>query len=189
MSLKSTSCLRRILLKGILIVLLACVVVVILLSLWIELHLKKTCEMAKRKYSGDKVEALMMFVESKEYGYNAHLYRANNHAIWALGQLGDKRALPFLRNLLTGEPCDHETNLCQGEIQEAIQILERNQFNLPKFLWRGVLNYEFPIKYNSVDIIRHMSTADIHHEYILLMEQGDLGFLSGTILVNWQKRK
>ncbi len=135
MSLKSTSRLRRILLKGILIVLLACVVVIILLSLSIELGVKKICGMATRKYPGDKVEALMMFVESKENGYSA-----NNHAFWALGQLGDKRALPFLRNLLTGGPCDHETNLCQGEIQEAIQKLERNGFNLPRFLWRGILN-------------------------------------------------
>ncbi len=140
MSLKSTSRLRRILLKGILIVLLACVVVIISLSFWIELHIKKTCEMATRKYSADKVEALIMFVESKENSYRAHRYRANNHAFWALGQLGDKRALPFLRKLLTGEPCDHETNLCQGEIQEAIQKLERNGFNLPRFLWRGILN-------------------------------------------------
>ncbi len=141
MSLKSTSRLRRILLRGILIVLSVCVVLIILLSLSIELGVKKICGTATRKYTGDKVEALMMFVESKEYGYDAHCYSANNHAFWALGQLGDKRALPFLRNLLTGEPCDHETNLCQGEIQEAIQKLERNQFNLPKFLWRAVLNY------------------------------------------------
>ena len=97
--------------------------------------------MATRKYPGDKVEALMMSVETKEYGYNAHLYRANNRAFWALGQLGDKRALPFLRSLLTGEPCDHEINLCQVEIKEAIQQLERNQLNLPKFLFRGILNY------------------------------------------------
>ncbi len=141
MSLKSTSRLRRILLKGILIVLLVCVVVIISLSLWIELHIKKTCEMATLKYPGDKVEALMMFAESKENSYRANIYRANNHAFWALGQLGDKRALPFLRNLVTPEPCDHETNLCQGEIKEAIQKLERNKFNLPKFLFRGVLNY------------------------------------------------
>jgi len=140
MSLKSTSRLRRMLLRGIFIVLLACVVGVILLSLSIELGVKKVCRMATQKYPGDKVEALMMFAETKEKSYRAHLYSANNHAFWALGQLGDKRALPFLRNLVTGEPCDHETNLCQGEIKEAIQKLERNQFNLPKFLWRGVLN-------------------------------------------------
>ncbi len=141
MLLKSTSRLRKILLRGIPIILLVCVVVIILLSLWIELHVKKTCEMATRKYPGDKVEALIMFVKSKENGYRAHRYRTNNHAFWALGQLGDKRALPSLRKLVTGGPCDHETNLCQGEIKEAIQKLERDQFNLPKFLWRGVLNY------------------------------------------------
>ncbi len=141
MSLKSTSRLQRVLLRGTLIVLLVCMVVIVLFSLSIELGVKKTCEMATRKYPGDKVEALIMFVESKENGYRAHRYSANNHVFWALGQLGDKRALPFLRNLLTGKPCDHETNLCQGEIQEAIQKLERNQFNLPKFLFRAVLNY------------------------------------------------
>ena len=141
MSLKSTSRLRRILPRVILIVLLVCVVVIILFSLSIELGVKKTCEMATQKYPGDKVEALMIFVESEEYGYNAHRYSANNHAFCALGQLGDERALPFLRNLSTGEPCDHETNICQGEIKEAIQKIESNQFNLPKFLWRGILNY------------------------------------------------
>jgi len=140
MSLKSTSRLQRALLRGIPIVLLVCVVVIILFSLSIELGVKKTCEMATREYPGDKVEALMMFVESTESGYNADRYSANNHAFWALGQLGDERALPFLKKLLTGEACDHETNLCQGEIQEAIQKLERNGFNLPKFLWRGILN-------------------------------------------------
>lgn len=138
---KSASRLRSILLKGTLIVLLTCVVVIILFSLWIELHLKKICAMAIQKYPGDKVEALMMIVETKENTYRADIYSANNHTFWALGQLGDKRALPFLKNLLTDEPCDHETNLCQGEIKEAIQKLEKNQFNLPKFLWRGVLNH------------------------------------------------
>ena len=141
MSVKSASRLRKILLKGICIVLLVCMVGIISLSLWIELGVKKTCEMATQKYPGDKVEALIMFAETKENGYRANIYSAKNHALWALGQLGDKRALPSLKKLLTGEPCDHETNLCQGEIQGAIHKLERNGFNLPKFLFRGVLNY------------------------------------------------
>jgi len=133
MSSESTSRLRRILTRGIPIVLLACVVVIVLFSLWVELHVKKMCEMATQKHPGDKVEALMMSVETKQYGYDAHLYKTNNHIFWTLGQLGDKRALPFLK-------CDHETNLCQGEIKEAIQKLERDGFNLPKFLWRSILN-------------------------------------------------
>ena len=140
MSLKSTSRVRRIVLRGTLIALLVCVVGILLLSLSIELHIKEMCEMATQKYPGDQVEALMRFVESEERGYDAHRYKTNNHAIWALGQLGDDRALPFLKNLVTDEPCDHETNLCQGEIKETIHKLERNGFNLPQFLWRRILN-------------------------------------------------
>ena len=139
--LKSTSPLRRILLRGTLVVSLICVVGVLVLSLSIELSVKRTCEMAVREYPGDKVDALMMFVKSDEYGYNARRYRMNNRCIWALGQLGDERALPFLRNLATGQPCDHETNVCQDEIQGAIRKLESNGFNLPKSLWRGILDY------------------------------------------------
>jgi len=107
------------------------------LSFSIELGVKRVCATATRAYPGDKVEALMKFVKSDVHGYSAQLYRANNRAFWALGQLGDQRALPFLKDILTGQSCDHETNLCQGEIQEAIQKLERNGFNLPKFLWRS----------------------------------------------------
>ena len=140
MSLKSMSRVKRVLLRGALAVLLVCVVAIVLLSLWTELHVKKMCEMATQEYPGDRVEALMMSVETERYGYDAHRYRTNNHIFWTLGQLGDKRALPFLKNLLTHEPCDHGTNLCQGEIQEAIQKLERDGFNLPKLLWRGILN-------------------------------------------------
>ena len=141
MRLESTSRWRRILLRAIPIVLVVGVVGILALSLSIERGVKRMCGTATRAYPGDKVEALMKFVKSEEYGYDAHRYRTNNRAFWTLGQLGDKRALPFLRNLATGQSCDHETNLCQGEIQKAIQKLERHGFNLPAFLWRGVLNY------------------------------------------------
>ncbi len=138
---KSTSSVKRIFLRGIPIGLLICAVAILFLSLRIELGVKKVCGMATREYPGGKVDALMKFVKSEDSDYNASRYSENNHVFWALGQLGDKRALPFLKTLLTGEPCDHETNLCQGEIKEAIQKLERHRFNLPGFLWRGILNY------------------------------------------------
>lgn len=141
MLLKSRPRFRRTLLWGIPVVLLICVAVITLLSLSIELGLRKLCEAATQEFPGDKVDAVMMSVESTQYGYDDRLYSANNRAFWALGQLGDQRALPFLRNLVTGEPCDHETNLCQGEIKEAIHKLEEDQFNLPSFLWRGILDY------------------------------------------------
>jgi hypothetical protein len=138
--LKSRSRVRKIVVWGIPIALTVCVLVIVLFSLSIELGVKNVCAAATRKYPGDKIEAVMMSVESDRSAYSAHVYKANNYAFWALGQLGDQRALPFLKDLLTGEACDHETNLCQGEIQEAIQKLEGNEFNLPKFLWRRALN-------------------------------------------------
>ena len=141
MSLKPTSRWRGRLLKAALIVLALGVVGILSFSLGIELTLKRTCEMATRQYPGDKVEALTMSVRTEPYGYNAQRYDTNNRLVWALGQLGDQRALPFLRNLLTGQPCDHQTNLCQGEIAKAIQKLERDGFNLPAFLWRGIVNW------------------------------------------------
>lgn len=141
MLLKSTSRVRRIFLRGIPIGLLVCVVAILFLSLSIELGVKKVCGMATREYPGDKVDALMKFVKSEDSDYNARRYSENNHVFWALGQLGDNRALPFLKTLLTGESCNHKTNLCQGEIKEAIQKLERHQFNLPRFLWGGILKY------------------------------------------------
>ena len=127
MSLKSTSRLQRVLLRGIPIVLLVCVVVIILFSLSIELGVKTTCEMATRKYPGDKVEALIMFVESTEKGYNTHRYSANNHAFWALGQLGDKRALPSLRKLLTGEPYSVPVGPDRGRLRERVPLLQINR--------------------------------------------------------------
>ena len=139
MSLKPKSRLRRILLKATLVILSVCVVSIILLSLWVELQLKDVCAAAVRQHPGDKVEALMMLLGPQEYGYRKHSYRMNNRAVWALGQLGDDRALPFLRNLLTGQPCDHNTNLCQGEITKAIQKLDKDYFNLPQSLWRSLL--------------------------------------------------
>jgi hypothetical protein len=140
MSKKSILRILSILSKGTITVLIASAIMIFMLCFWIEVQLKDICTMATAKYPGDKVEALMKFVDTEETSYRADIYRANNHAFWALGQLGDKRALPFLKGLVTGEACEHNTNLCQGEIKKAIDKLEIDEFNLPKYLWRGVLN-------------------------------------------------
>ena len=140
MSKKSILRILSIISKGTLTVLIASAIMIFMFCFWIELQLKNVCTTATQKYPGDKVEALMKVVDTSETSYRADLYRAKNYAFWALGQLGDKRALPFLKGLVTGETCEHNTNICQGEIQKAIDKLEIDQFNLPKYLWRGVLN-------------------------------------------------
>jgi hypothetical protein len=44
-----------------------------------------------------------------------------NHAVWALGQLREKRALPVLAKYRTGERCDHARRICQYELEKALK--------------------------------------------------------------------
>jgi hypothetical protein len=72
---------------------------------------------AIRQYPGDRIEALMAYVDSEN-----HSLRKRNLAVWALGQIGDDGALPTLEKSYTGGPCDHDSRLCQGELQKAIKL-------------------------------------------------------------------
>ncbi len=72
---------------------------------------------ATQLYPGDRVEALITYVNSED-----HSLRKRNLAVWALGQIGDKRALPVLTESYTGGPCDHDSRLCQRELQKAIKL-------------------------------------------------------------------
>jgi hypothetical protein len=85
---------------------------------------------ALREQPGDRVLALMMYVESEE-----HLLQDRNHAVWALGQLGDPRALPVLEKYYTGVSCDHSRFLCQKELKKAIEAC-KGGFNITAYFWR-----------------------------------------------------
>ena len=80
--------------------------------------------------SGDPVSALVAHVQEDANGL-----RERNRAIWALGQLGDPRALPLLEGLATRAACDHDHELCQHGIEKAIAAC-RGGRNLPANLWR-----------------------------------------------------
>ena len=83
----------------------------------IRLGVKKISAEAVQQYPGDRVEALIAYVRSED-----HSLRKRNLAVWTLGQIGDKRALPVLTQFYTGGPCDHSSRLCQGELQKAIKL-------------------------------------------------------------------
>jgi hypothetical protein len=57
---------------------------------------------AMARYPGDRVEALSALVDCDYCSLSDR-----NHAIWALGQLRDARALPVLERHYTGGPCNH----------------------------------------------------------------------------------
>jgi hypothetical protein len=91
---------------------------------------KKISTEATKQYPGDRVEALIEYVKDEHQSF-----RKRNLAVWALGQIGDKRALPALNQFYTGGPCDHDHYLCQGELQKAIKLCQ-GSFNASAWLPR-----------------------------------------------------
>ncbi|OGD54404.1 hypothetical protein A3J78_00070 [Candidatus Beckwithbacteria bacterium RBG_13_35_6] len=102
-------------------------------SIIIGIDVKKQCQEAEAEYQGDCVEVLMQTLDDE-----SNSLRQRNLAIWALGQLGDKKALPILRKYYTGQIPDKEPydkTLSQYELKKAIKLLE-DGLNLTAFIWR-----------------------------------------------------
>jgi PBS lyase HEAT-like repeat-containing protein len=87
-------------------------------------------EAAMRDFSGDRIVALVAYVDSA-----SHTLAERNRAVWALGQLGDRRALPVLEKYVTGGKCRHDRELCQHELAKAVRLC-RGGRNLTALLWR-----------------------------------------------------
>ena len=85
---------------------------------------KSRCAQAQEEFGGDCVDALIEVLESDD-----HSYLRKNRAVWVLGQLADERALPVLRGLQTGVPCQRpcrkSTHQCQYELEKAIKWCEK----------------------------------------------------------------
>ncbi|HYK89295.1 MAG TPA: hypothetical protein VE398_11020 [Acidobacteriota bacterium] len=109
------------------------IVVYLGVSLMIAGGVNNTSQTALAQFDGDRIEALIALVDCQDCSL-----RDRNHAVWALGQLTDKRALPILYKYRTGKPCDHMREICQYEISKAIRWTEGNSFMLPQ-IWRVLL--------------------------------------------------
>jgi len=106
-------------------------------STWIGYSVKTRCVSAVETYGGDCVEALsaQLLDESLDFG-------TRNSTIWALGEIGDKRALPVLESLYTGDVPAREAwdgTLSQYELRKAIKLIESG-FNLTHWAWRSSLD-------------------------------------------------
>ena len=91
---------------------------------------KSVCAEAAAEFAGDKVGALIAYVNSE-----SHSFKEKNRAIWALGQLGDVRALSLLEQLYTGQSCEHDKYLCQYELKKAIRLC-KGGLNITAWIWR-----------------------------------------------------
>ncbi len=83
---------------------------------------KDSCLKAQDKYHENCTDSLMLFVQSEEESFTDR-----NTAIWALGQLADRKALPVLKSMYTGnipnkEPYDK--GISQYELKKAIKWCE-----------------------------------------------------------------
>lgn len=107
-------------------------IIIFLVSTYsIENRVQKTCKSALEEYPGDKIEALINVAQS-----HVDCNEEKSRALWAMGQLGAKQALPYLFENYEGI---EETNICIFEAQFAIEKIQNDYFNLPGFLWRGLL--------------------------------------------------
>lgn len=100
---------------------------------WIGYEVKNKCNQAISEYDGDCVEAMVTMLQDEEAGF-----RDRNDAIWALGQLGDKRALPALQSLYTGDIPLREPlgkGISQYELKKAINLASGG-FNISALVWR-----------------------------------------------------
>ncbi len=101
---------------------------------WIGFEVKQVCATAKRNYSGECVNALIAQLDDTQ-----NSFYDRNKAIWALGQLGDSKALPTLQKYDTGNIPDREPlneTISQYELKKAIKLIEGG-LNITAFLWRG----------------------------------------------------
>jgi len=106
------------------------IVIYLGVSIMIGWGINKESRSAMARFSGDRIEALMALVDCQDCRLEDR-----NHAIWALGQLRDKRALPILYKYRAGKPCNHLRQICQYEISKAIRWTEGNAYMLPQ-IWR-----------------------------------------------------
>jgi len=121
---------KKVLLYGSLCGLAFILVAFFIVCLSIRSGVKEISAVAVREYPGDRVEALIAFVESTD-----HSLKQRNLAVWALGQISDRRALPVLKSFYTGRACEHDKALCQHELQKAIKLCE-GSFNATVWLPR-----------------------------------------------------
>jgi hypothetical protein len=85
---------------------------------------------ALERFPENGTDALIFVAGSADF-----TLKARNRAIWALGQIGDVRALGRLESLRTGKPCDHGAAVCQHELRKAIRQC-RGGVNITRWAWK-----------------------------------------------------
>jgi len=100
--------------------------------IWIDIDVKKNINNAREKYPGTAEDALIAYLSDTTNSPHDR----SHIAIWTLGQIHSKKALPILQGLYKNDPegktCSgkHDSVLCQYEIYKAIKAEESNWWPL-----------------------------------------------------------
>ena len=85
----------------------------------IRLDARATGNRAAARFGGDRIRGLTALVDCSQCSL-----RERDMAVWALGELRDRRALAVLKAHYTAGKCDHAADLCQYELGKAIMKIE-----------------------------------------------------------------
>ena len=91
------------------------------IKVWIKIEANSIANHAIEIFQKNNIESLIAVIDANNY-----TLKEKNEAIWALGIFKDERALPKLESLFSGEPCDHNSSLCQREIGKAINKINND---------------------------------------------------------------
>ncbi len=108
---------------------------VMVVELQIGMGVRSFSQTAQAQFPGKRVEALMAMVECRSCSL-----LDKNHAVWALGQLDDPRALPVLEKYYAGAKGYQPNDLSQDRLRIALRHLRHEDSNrLESVLWRWML--------------------------------------------------
>ncbi len=105
----------------------------------IGLGIKERINIAKQQYSGTAEDALIAYLSDTTHTP----HERSDVAIWTLGQIRSKKALPILKELSKNDPqgktCKyhHDKVLCQYEIHKAIVSIEHRWLGAKEKNWFG----------------------------------------------------
>lgn len=127
---------KRFLLSAVIVCLSVCLILFFLGIGWIGYEVRYQCQKSQSKFDGDCVETLSQVLQDDSQSFSDR-----NSAVWALGQLGDARALPTLQKYYTGDIPEREPlneTLSQYELKKAINLTSGGQ-NIIAIFWRWLI--------------------------------------------------
>jgi len=112
---------------------------ILAMRIWIGHDIKGCISIAKKQYSGTAEDALIAYLSDTTHSPRDR----TDVAIWTLGQIRSKKALPILYELYRDDPegktCKgrHDSVLCQYEIHKAIVSVEHKWLGDKEKNWFG----------------------------------------------------